>query len=124
MEIWKQRNGSHATYNNLIGLFELARHLDYADTVRNIIGKNKPHYENDLYSVYNNYGKVSTDKSLIFQSTNKGVGDPQTMSLECATTGGKLLVNNTISQEKSQNVSSTIIYCMLFPNAVLLRLSV
>ena len=107
--MWKQRHGSNASYNNLIGVFKLAGYQDYANTVKNIIGKNKPHYKNDLYSAYNNYGKVSTDKSLIFQSTNEGVGDPQTISdsLECTTTGDKLLVDNTTSQEELRNVSST-----------------
>ena len=33
---WKQTKGHHATYNNLIRVFEVAGYRDYADTVRNI----------------------------------------------------------------------------------------
>ena len=37
LEKWKQKLGSSATYNNLIGVFELADYSGYANTVRNII---------------------------------------------------------------------------------------
>ena len=37
LETWKQRLGSSATYNNLIGVFERAGYQDYADTVRRVI---------------------------------------------------------------------------------------
>ena len=33
---WKRTKGHHATYNNLIRVFEVAGYRDYADTVRNI----------------------------------------------------------------------------------------
>ena len=33
---WKQTKGHHATYNNLIRVFEVAGYRDYADTVCNI----------------------------------------------------------------------------------------
>ena len=39
LEKWKQRLGSKATYNELIGVFERAGHKDYTDTVRRICGK-------------------------------------------------------------------------------------
>ena len=38
METWKQKLGSNATYNNLIGVFERAGYQGYADTVRDIFG--------------------------------------------------------------------------------------
>lgn len=37
MEKWKQKLGSSATYNNLIGVFERAGYKSYADTVRDIM---------------------------------------------------------------------------------------
>ena len=36
LEMWKQKNGDSATYNNLIGVFQRAGHEDYAATVRHI----------------------------------------------------------------------------------------
>ena len=36
MIYWKRTKGRHATYNNLIRVFEVAGYQDYADTVRNI----------------------------------------------------------------------------------------
>ena len=38
LEMWKQKLGSNATYNNLIKVFESAGHKDYADLVRRIAG--------------------------------------------------------------------------------------
>ena len=38
LEKWKQKLGSNATYNNLIGAFERAGYRGYADTVRKICG--------------------------------------------------------------------------------------
>ena len=40
--MWKQKLGSKATYNNLIGVFECAGHQDYAGAVRSI--QSKFHY--------------------------------------------------------------------------------
>ena len=37
MEKWKQKLGSSATYNNLIGVFERAGYKSYADTVKNLM---------------------------------------------------------------------------------------
>ena len=37
MEKWKQKLGSNATYNNLIGVFERAGYKSYADTVRDLM---------------------------------------------------------------------------------------
>lgn len=41
LRIWKQTNGSDATYGNLIKVFERAGYHGYADTVKNICGKLK-----------------------------------------------------------------------------------
>ena len=38
--IWKQRNGSRATYNRLINIFEQAGYRSYADEVRRIVHNN------------------------------------------------------------------------------------
>lgn len=41
LEKWKQRLGSKATYNKLIGVFECAGYQGYADTVRQICGRSQ-----------------------------------------------------------------------------------
>lgn len=46
--MWKQNNGSRATYNNLIRVFQLAGYQNYADAVKKITGKNKPHHESNI----------------------------------------------------------------------------
>ena len=38
MQKWKQKLGSSATYNNLIGVFERAGYQGYADVVRGVCG--------------------------------------------------------------------------------------
>ena len=37
LEKWKQKLGSSATYNNLIGVFERAGYQEYADAVRKLV---------------------------------------------------------------------------------------
>jgi hypothetical protein len=39
LEKWKQYKGARATYRNLIAAFEKARHSDYAETVKQVAGK-------------------------------------------------------------------------------------
>jgi hypothetical protein len=39
LEMWKQKHGSSATYKNLFGAFQRAYYPNYADDVRQIIGK-------------------------------------------------------------------------------------
>ena len=39
LEMWKQRKGHNATYNNLIAVFESAGYGKYADTVRSLYGE-------------------------------------------------------------------------------------
>ena len=39
LELWKQKRGSDATYNNLIKVFETAGYKDLAEFVKRITGK-------------------------------------------------------------------------------------
>ena len=38
LELWKQRHGSDATYNNLIEVFETTGHRDIADFIKRTAG--------------------------------------------------------------------------------------
>jgi hypothetical protein len=39
LEVWKQKHGSSATYHHLFHVFKHAGYEDYAEKVRQIIGK-------------------------------------------------------------------------------------
>ena len=39
MQLWKQKQGSEATYRNLIKIFKHAGYEQYADVVRNLVSK-------------------------------------------------------------------------------------
>lgn len=43
MEKWKQKLGSSATYNNLIGVFERAGYQEYADVARKLVQAKTSH---------------------------------------------------------------------------------
>ena len=43
LEKWKQKLGSSATYNNLIGVFERAGYQGYADAVRKLVQAKTSH---------------------------------------------------------------------------------
>lgn len=64
MEKWKQKLGSSATYNNLIGVFEHAGYQDYADAVRKLVQSQTLHNSVENNSKLN---LVSPNTTLLSQ---------------------------------------------------------
>ena len=55
MELWKQKQGNNATYNNLIHLFEHAGYQVFADAVKKL----EPNIENVSRNLFSKYDTLS-----------------------------------------------------------------
>ena len=100
LDKWKEKLGSSATYDNLMGVFEQAGYQDYADTIKNI------DEENDFDAC--DHGYPTTDNGSISQSMYEGRGDPQALPHECATAGATQAITDETDHCRKRKRKSTV----------------
>ena len=108
LEKWKQKLGSNATYNNLIGVFKCAGYQGYADTVYKVFGK---FFQEIFLSVKGLYLvtilSLPTGDPPTSQAVCGARADPQMLPQECATAASLAATVGDCRMERQKSCEST-----------------
>ena len=82
--LWKQRNGSKATYNKLISIFEITGYQNYADNVKRIAQSHVDTEEADVSGGYADYSPpVPQPPTYYSVCHNSPPSSPEDYPYEC-----------------------------------------